>query len=138
MSSKEVLEGNNLIAEFMGWKLHCYNPSEQKSDRVYEFHLYNESGEVIDTDFGGDSWCWNEGDTLPFHAQWNLLMPVVEKIESLGCIVEIWLSLGKGCRIIKGSFKNPTITIANTESNSTIDAVYEAVIEFIKWSNQNK
>jgi hypothetical protein len=70
-------------------------------------------------------------------------MPVVEKIESMGTIIEIWLSLGKGCRITKGSFKEPIKTIAATESNSTIEAVWMAVIEFIKWyrpelsNNQN-
>jgi hypothetical protein len=61
---------------------------------------------------------------------WNDTMPVVEKIESMGTIIEIWLSLGRGCRIVKAG---QILSIANTNSNSTIEAVLLAVIEFIKW-----
>jgi hypothetical protein len=106
------VETNKLIAEFMGVKI------------------------------GVDLYSWRIGCTEPikvehlnYHKEWGWLMPVVEKIEMQGAIVEIWLSLGKGCRIVKGSFKNPVLTVANTESNSTIEAIYSAVVQFIEWYN---
>jgi hypothetical protein len=55
---------------------------------------------------------------------------VVEKIERNGCIVEIAFCLAGSCRIIKGSFKNPVKTLANTESNSPIEAVFLAVSDY--------
>jgi hypothetical protein len=73
------------------------------------------------------------GDEIDF----NRLMPVVEKIEGMGCIVEIWLSGGKGCRITKVMSKTKSWTVP-IESNSTIETVYKAVVEFIKWYNENK
>lgn len=107
-------ENNKLIAEFMGW--YCLN----------EYARHETHGSTISY------------KDMQYHTSWDWLMPVVEKIERMGCIVEIWLSLGKGCKIVKGSFKKPINTIANTENNSTILAVYEAVVEFITWHNANK
>jgi hypothetical protein len=103
---EEIIEGNYLIAKFMGYTY----PSVDD-----EIFLYNHAA--------GHN----------YNEDWNLLMLIVEKIESMGTIIEIWMSLGKGCRITKGSFKEPIKTIATTESNSTIEAVWLAVIEFIKW-----
>lgn len=77
--------------------------------------------------------------SLPEWIGWNEVMLVVERIKRAGCIVEIWLSLGAGCKIIKGSFKNPTVTVANTESNSAMEAIWQAVVEGVNWlTTQNK
>lgn len=75
-----------------------------------------------------------EKATGGYHQSWDWLMPVVEKIESLGAIVEIWLSLGKGCRIYFLKERNEFIH----ESNSTIEAVFEAVYAFVEWYDKNK
>ncbi len=71
-------------------------------------------------------------DNLKYHTSWDWLMPVVEKIEAHGAIVEIWLSLGRGCRIYFVKERNEFIY----ESNSTIESVYKSVVEFIKWYNK--
>jgi hypothetical protein len=119
--AEQILEGNKLIAEFVGYKQH--NHGSYKTFEIDGRHIYE--------------------SVVQYNTKWEWLMPVVEKIESMGTIIEIWLSLGKGCRITKGSFKDPIKTIATTESNSTIEAVWLAVIEFIKWyrpelaNNQN-
>lgn len=63
MTEQEIIEGNKLIAEFMGWK---FNPHDEKGD-----------------------WMLNEnGATFPFsamkwHSSWDSLMPVVAKIHTL-------------------------------------------------------
>lgn len=112
--TEQELEGNKLIAEFMGlifnghhWEL----PQLHGRNKIYE--------------------------ELKYHSSWDWLMAVAEKIEQTGCIIEIWLSLGKGCRITKVTSKIKSWQTV-MESNSTIEAVWLAVIEFIKWYNQNK
>lgn len=114
------IENNKLIAEYMNQPYEEFNGSIALSE-ANEGVLYYDP--II---------------YLNYDKDWSLLMPVVEKIESQGAtIVEIWLSLGKGCRITKGSFKKPIKTIANTESNSLIEAIYMAVVEYVKWHKIN-
>jgi hypothetical protein len=120
-----MLENNRLIAEFMQLE-----PSVEvmgSSKLYYKIKGYQRHDSLIASE-----------DEFEYHLSFDWLMPVIEKIEGQGTIVEIWLCLAKSCRITTTGFKKPTIRIANTESNSLIDAVYEAVIEYIKWYNQNK
>lgn len=70
---------------------------------------------------------------LKFHTSWDWLMPVVEKIESLGYIVSL---TNKACHILmngKTLFDKPMQFISSTK----IEATYNAVIEFINWYNSN-
>ena len=74
---------------------------------------------------------------LKYHKNWNLLMEVVEKIESLDhCQIDISLNW---CRIgYKGTFFNYDSRDYFKEITK-IESVYTACIEFIKWYNeQNK
>ena len=67
----------------------------------------------IDIDYAID-----EYGKLKYHLSWDWLMPVVEKIEQV--------HEGVPQELIKLSLF------------STIDEVYNAIIEFIKWYNKNK
>jgi hypothetical protein len=97
--SEEILQGNQLIAEFMGQTF---------------AHAYY----------------------LKYHKDWNELMPVVEKIESLGYDVTID---GKRCYITYGDYGTKTYEhIADEECQSKLEAVYNAVIQFIHYYNSNK
>jgi hypothetical protein len=114
------VENNKLIAEYMNQPFEEFNGSIALSEANEGVFYYDP---IVYLDYDKD---------------WSLLMPVIEKIEAKGAtIVEIWLSLGKGCRITKGSFKKPIKTVANTESNSLKEAIYQAVIEYITWSKTN-
>lgn len=112
--NEEVKEGNKLIAN---------SPFSNKSLR-----------EAIERDLKNHGEIYAYGGIM-YHSSWDWLMPVVEKIEKHGCIVEIWLSNAKGCRITKVLSKTKSWS-APVESNNTIEAVYQAVVEFIKWFNQ--
>jgi len=73
---------------------------------------------------------------LKYHFSWNWLMPVVEEIEDIGAIVVI----GRMFCEIKyidplNHAKKFEIRIA---SGVKINAINGAVIEFIKWHNENK
>lgn len=68
-----------------------------------------------------------------YHSDWNKLMPVVEKIESQGCIVNISACLGRMCSIAKPTAK--PMQIALSEDNSLIKAVYDTVYQYVLWYN---
>jgi len=104
-------ENNRLLAEFMGYK---HNPETEEyfetfiKDGVSEYRV----------------------DLLQFHSDWNWLMEVVEKIESIKG-TQIFIN-GISCEIM---FKGKVIS---KHFNTKIEAVYMAVVEFIKWYNQQK
>lgn len=80
---------------------------------------------------------------LPFNSDWNYLMLAVEKIESLEDIeiVEVtnYRCLIRAYKDIDNKFKADYWYNEKTPLfNSKIEAVYNAVIEFIKWYNLNK
>lgn len=84
--------------------------------------------------WGGEYW----GEYIPnkYHSDWNCLMEVVEKIESLGsCQIDISV---KWCRI---NYKDNTFSYdsRNHLKGTKIEAVYNACVEFINYYNkQNK
>lgn len=65
MTKEEIVCGNKLIAEYMGWKIDNSYPDK---DRVWRSPAKDLE---LDT-------------TMKFHLDWNLLIPVVEK-----CVFEI-------------------------------------------------
>lgn len=124
MEANTIVEGNKLIAEFIG---------------ISDFTL-NEFDKFLVTDNNKVIGYFSYED-LKYHTSWDWLMPVVEKIEvEQGCIIEIWLSLGKGCRInrLQPKGSNPITIPFSYESNSTIEAVWHTVVQFIKWYNQQQ
>ena len=113
---KNITENNKLIAEFLNVKMHpCETIEKLKFLPMEERGIYN--GYFI--------------DELKFHSDWNWLMEVVEKIESLGYRIEIVKHI---CRV----YLSDKETIIISENIPKIEAVYNACIEFIKWYNENK
>jgi hypothetical protein len=132
---EQIEGGNRLIAAFLGVQCIKYEINHFESS----YRMADVSGNYFEGFWAYTTQQLAEDDfykNAKYHTSWEWLMPVVERIESMGTIVEISLCLGRMCRIIKGSFKQPTITISNQESNSTIEAVWLAVVDFIKWHNQ--
>jgi hypothetical protein len=75
-------------------------------------------------------------EALRYHKSWDWLMPVVDKIENTG---DGFISRVTGCRI--EGYLCDFVDQENTEislqfsQTSKIEAVYKAVVEFIKWYN---
>ena len=115
---KETIEGNKLIALFMGEAVGSnglLGIHQQNGDIEYEIPL----------DYNG-SWEW--------------LMPVVEKIQSIdiepapnyrGYRIEIVI----GCYVKITGFPMPPISKNVSIVGSDIEATWQAVVEFIKWYN---
>ena len=107
---KNITEKNKIIAEFLNLT------SQVIFEQVF---AVSENGK---TNF-------YKKDELKFHSDWNWLMEVVEKIESLGYRIEIVKHI---CRIYLSNKE----TIIISENTPKIEAVHNACVEFIQWYNQ--
>lgn len=116
MDSKEITEGNKIIAEFMGYK-----------ERLGRYIRKNEN-ELIYL-------------TLPmkYHTSWDWLMPVVEKIRKMengvgGCFTFNWHDY----RVWFSGWSDGSGVISECcmiSGTTPINAVYKAVVQFVKWHN---
>jgi hypothetical protein len=110
-----TIENNKLLAEFLG-----RNGKIRKSQYTWKG--------IDDLLSGG----WIEVEYMKFHTDWNWLMQVVEKIESLGYKIEINKTQKfNSCFIYDVNNK----TIVKTFTEIRIEAVYNACVEFVKWYN---
>lgn len=112
---KTVTENNKIIAEFMG----------------YIDNGCSEDGFLINPITNFDE----EIEELKYSSDWNWLMEVVEKIESLNYSIEINKQEENNyqCLVIQKDIK------VQTFSKIKIEAVYNACVAFIEWYNkQNK
>ncbi len=108
-------DGNKLIAEFIGKPVTEDNNLYMSSEIDYTFPVH-----------------------LKYHSSWDWLMPVVEKIQSLSCNVNI---INNCCQIIMfdTSYSGEPIYKKNkTMANTKIENVYDSVIQFIQWYNQQQ
>jgi hypothetical protein len=108
---KNTTENNKLIANFLGQK--------EQPFEFPQFGYIRHDGEWKDS--------FHE-DQLKFHKDWNWLMSVVDKIESLGYDVQIVLDY---CTITDGDYSETTQLGGNKMHN-----VYNACVEFIKCYNE--
>lgn len=147
MTNEEILEGNKLIAKFMGLNLFALYAIEEQKDLIIEFHRNikdeltieeeNSLSEYIDEHLlpgniltitnnlsyqGFLEWFKDNYDfynNYKFHNSWDWLMPVVEKIMNIR-------TFGAPKQAV---FKSIEPNIATT---------YQAVVNFIKWYNEVK
>lgn len=132
-------ETNKLIAEFLGWKNHFKSGGLAKvyiGDKSYiqDWECFNVEKQKLITPI-----------EMKFHADWNWLMEVVEKIESLG--VNIWVVKNKVKITIIGELAQKlNNSLYDTEfegydfeyytKETKIEAVYNACVTFIEWYNE--
>ena len=110
---ENVTENNKLIAEFIGRK-------GKQNKNLYWVNIPN-----VD---------WVAPEEMKFHEDWNWLMPVIDKIETIlpdDSTVHIefnrcWIDNNK---------EGLTIDACR---NTRLDSVYYAVLEFIEWYNEHK
>lgn len=132
----QTIENNKLIAEFIGndtneYGLDVFVPKSMKPITTKNNNV------VMQGIF--------EFNECLFHNSWDWLMPVVEKIESLnleinGVLTSFDVTISyQYCQIIdEEGLGICGINTHSKDNKSKIEAVYKAVIEFIKWYNENK
>ena len=123
-----TIENNKIIAEFMGYK--------------------------VDTDLyggipvNGMKTITSTSDCLKFHKDWNWLMEVVEKIETLTDFNNSpeFFIMYDNREEFKGWYWSIEVpkkfskecSKDNSREGTKIEAVYNACVEFIKWYNEQK
>lgn len=116
---EEVLEGNKLIAEFMGLV-----PNPNGDGRTYGINAF----------YDEDRWLADNWVSLKYHTSWDWLMAVVEKINST--VVKDYGHMGviiytSTCHI-NDDYQIIIETTATKEGGIRM-CVWEAVVEFVKW-----
>ncbi len=135
---KDLLENNKLIAEFMSLeKVKEYDDEDNWFYVPDRLHLNNEFSYKNEVDY-------TKSNMLPYNCSYDWLMPVVEKIEKLGetkdtygklvDITTTYIKISKGCA--NGDFTIDLKLPANSKL-SKLEALYKAVVLFIKWYNEN-
>ena len=147
MTKEEILEGNKLIAEFLGYVYVPYTAGHSGRPCGWVIKNYKLVDRKVPKLFLGRT-----TKDLLYHKSWDWLMPVVEKIENTKPFYSVSNNAGfwyndetytvdrnkpqylciisdKSCRIV--------INSANyfLERNNKLVATWFAVVEFIKWYN---
>lgn len=107
-----IIENNKIIADFIGWEKY----SHDRYSNIKNFKIY---------------YC----EDLKFHSDWNWLMEVVEKIESLNYTTDVQNIIGLGHYFRIYSAGADVITVRDYDTK--IKSVYRGCLEFIKWYNLN-
>jgi hypothetical protein len=126
---------NELIAKFMGYEFVDGNFKVPHSNKTNNSNLSEWCPTYLDGDdvFGNGGYLLARSNLL-FNSDWNWLMEVVEKIESLGIDVHINTCV---CRIVdvgEDRFEDIECFVNDNKKQ----AVYNACIKFIQWYNENK
>lgn len=129
---KNIVENNKLIAEFMG-----------EFDKILStgnIHSWSDAPFYYTTEDTKEKVIKNISKYSKYSKDWNWLMKVVEKIESIEDGIYQVDILQEGCKILKKCSLLIDKTVSKLEPDTTkIKSVYLACVEFIKWYNeQNK
>lgn len=128
MKENEVIEGNKLIAEFMGI-LESSGTTLSESGIIVSAKGYDYRGEFLLL------------DELRYNTSWDWLMPVIDKIETDRNYAVI-LSLNQceiKCKVMSDTTRITSADLAHGSNysgkNSKLSNTWLAVVEFIKWYN---
>ena len=112
-------DGNRIIAEFMGYQIKEWSYPDKSKGVLY----HTGKQDYQNMDWAND---------------WSLLMPVVEKIWKTNKMISLNLYTEGGgtvnCKIYNWVLGDP---YQESENKEPIVAVWETVIQFIKWYNTN-
>lgn len=131
MDKETIIEGNKLIAD------------SPFSDMRADYILFN--GKQTPVGYTSEILLSSEGNVshhfpvnMQYDSNYNWLMPVVEKIEKQGCIVEISYALICNCRICvigKKGEKAFNIINDNNGGEPSIYAIYKSVVQYVQFYN---
>lgn len=129
-TAPEILECNKLIAEFM--EVDCWAPYWNEATTHY--NSYFKTKEEVEGLIKGSNYLISKNAeprliNLYYHSSWNELMPVVERIESMGYGCKSFL----GCvEFVNCGDRYTTWPFGKDKKAAT----WDAVLEFIKWYNR--
>lgn len=118
MNREQIIEGNQLIAEFMGGKYKTVYNGVDNSQQDY-FFMPNDTIDNPRMDFEHD---------LPYHKSWDWLMPVYQEIS------RIWVN---DTRPKQKEWEDTYRAIQNRLGLNQIFGMWQLVVHFIQWYNSN-
>lgn len=122
---EKTVENNILLAEFLGWETDEVEVIAPKSLEVIV---------PFETVKGFFTTSIFKHEELKFHNDWNWLMLVVDKIESLGFSVTIHTDT---CYVAHNTDKSiETIINISDYKIGKLKVVYNACVQFVKWFNK--
>lgn len=147
MTEQEINSGNRLIAEFMGYQILNKNFQYLNYSSSNESYWEWDEGDIVCDEHGNEVNFYNDEplyslEDIPFK-EWNVLMTVVEKIESItfGNTTQFDVVIDKrGCCITQyfygGEYQKWQTGLYN--SLSKIESVWLCCVNFIKFYNTVK
>lgn len=132
MKQEEIIANNKLIAEFMGHKTirinvpFEYEIGEEMPTSGRECKGVVDAMEEVQTeiDEGIVSGCDLFMDAAEYHTSWDMLMPVVSKVNDL-----YYDELDE--------YSELALIVRDAVKDASLQGTYDAVVEFIKWYNEN-
>jgi hypothetical protein len=127
------MESNRILADFIG-AIQAYKPYVNTDDM--EYYMY---GVIPSIEDGENEKHYFLPQEMLFDTDWNWLMEVVEKIENISfnksdIFFNVTIGSGLYCTIQDSNFDG--LLEINTSEETRIKTVYQAVLEFIKWYNE--
>ena len=126
MTKEEIISGNTIIAEFLGWN--------SEKEGIYQVsNLFPLKGDT--------GWMERHALTIGFDADWNMLMGVIEQIEEITPnVVKVKIVRKYACIDVYehgGSWIcDPIMSFQFVNNDSKIEGSYRAVVQFIQWYNK--
>lgn len=124
MDLQQIYENNRLIAEFMGWESNRYSNLPNK---LHKGNSDDERSVYV--------------GSLEYHTSWDWIMHVVEKIDNINCndYTGFTFQINKTsvsvfCHV-KSRMDGVIFQTPWRKECSKIEAVYEGVLEFVKFYN---
>lgn len=119
-----TIQKNKLLAEFLGYEIE----ETLKGEKVYAIRLPDATG--TKTDFYTPK-------ELKFHCDWNWLMLVVDKIESIELKDGTTFTIDFYCSSVTiFAYGNMDDELIFTEGKGRLINLYNACIEFVQWFNE--
>lgn len=131
MSTEEKIEGNELIAKFVGAVINKHYTNEL----TYCFQKHN-----VPTEHSSYNWSIR---SMQYHSSWEWLFPIIDKINGMGkeysiAIFKTYISLTveKGGKVYKDfSFAHSEYI---TSEQIGKEAAFKLLVKFIKWYNEQQ
>lgn len=134
MTQEEIIKGNKIIAEFMGWKRSLIESLSTVDLGGYYTIGVPHSQTMYNKPYA-------DIDLLKFNSSWDWLMTVIERVENISrdpLHGKFGVYIGSNCCTIQGSKMLTNVYkvyFQDHYASTKIEATWVAIVNFIEWHN---